>query len=260
MFIPLHDQKQLENVKLQYITLLLIAVNVIIWLTTSFNNEDVAAANALFYSYGFIPAVINDQVLLPAEYTVLPEAASYVSYSFFHANFMHLAGNMLFLWVFGDNVEDAMGHFRFIVFYILCAIAGALFHGFAFPDSESPLIGASGATAGIVAAYLILHPKVKVWILAFSRIPLRLSAMWVLGAWIALQFFNFFLLADSEVSWAAHIGGLIAGAILIFVFKRSDVKAWDKELEPKITTKTRENPPQAKPNETETPWGRPERK
>ncbi len=258
MFIPLHDQNKLENVKLQYVTLGLIAINIIIWLVTGINTSNVETANALYYSYGFIPAVLNDQVLLPAEYAVLPEQASYVSYSFFHANFMHLASNMLFLWVFGDNVEDAMGHFRFLIFYLLCAIAGALFHGFAFPKSESPLIGASGAAAGIVAAYVILHPKVKIWILAFGRIPLRLSAMWVIGAWIGFQFINFFALSDSDISWAAHIGGIIAGAILIFVFKRSDVKAWDKDLQAEPASKTHENPPKPVSQSKKSDWGRPD--
>jgi len=257
MFIPLHDQNKLENVKLQWVTLGLIALNIIIWLITGFNIDNVETANALYYSYGYIPAVINDQIDLPSEHVVIPELASYVTYAFLHANFMHLAGNMLFLWVFGDNVEDAMGHFRFLVFYLLCAIAGAVIHGFAFPESTNPLVGASGAAAGIVAAYLVLHPKVKIWILAFSRIPLRLSAFWVLGAWIAFQFFNFFALADSEVSWAAHIGGLIAGAILIFIFKRSGVKAWDRNLQPEKSVSTHENPSKS---HSENHWGRPEGK
>ena len=93
---------------------------------------------------------------------------------------------MLFLWVFGDNVEDALGHFRFLIFYLLCAMPGALLHGLVAPESEIPLIGASGAIAGVVAAYLILHPRVKIWILAFGRIPLRIPAYITLVLWILL--------------------------------------------------------------------------
>ena len=95
---------------------------------------------------------------------------------------------MLFLWVFGDNVEDAMGHFKFLVFYLLCGIAGGLAHAFMLPTSRLPLIGASGAVAGVIAAYLILHPRVRVWVLAFRFIPLRIAAAWVLGVWVVTQF------------------------------------------------------------------------
>jgi len=122
MFIPLHDANTLKYVKRQYVTLILIAVNVLIFLITATPQiSDVQQANAIFFSYGFVPAVINDIAALPAEYVVLPEVASYLTYAFLHANFMHIAGNMLFLWVFGDNVEDAMGHWKFLVFYLLCA-------------------------------------------------------------------------------------------------------------------------------------------
>ena len=92
---------------------------------------------------------------------------------------------MLFLWVFGDNIEDAMGHLRFIMFYLMCGIFAAVLHSWMNPTSELPLIGASGAVAGVIAAYLILHPKVKVWVLALWRIPIRITAAWALGIWIA---------------------------------------------------------------------------
>ncbi len=136
-----------------------------------------------------------------------------------------------FLWVFADNVEDATGHLRFVLFFALCAAAGAYVHMLTAPDSEQPLIGASGAASGVVAAYLILHPRVKLWVLAFGRIPLRLRAYWVLGAWILFQFGSFLALADDEVSWAAHAGGIVTGAILIPFLKRRDVVLFDRNAE-----------------------------
>jgi membrane associated rhomboid family serine protease len=137
---------------------------------------------------------------------------------------------MLFLWVFGDNVEDALGHFRFVVFYLLCAVAGALVHGMVAPDSTAPLIGASGAIAGVVTAYLILHPRVKIWILAFARIPLRVPAYLVLVLWISFQFSMLFLAEKDQISWAAHVGGIIAGAFLVVLMRRRDVPLFDREI------------------------------
>lgn len=262
MFIPLHDQNALHTIKLQFVTLALIAINIIIWLmTASLQTANALEANSMFYAFGFIPAVVRDVNELPADLVYIPETASYITYAFLHADFMHLAGNMLFLWVFGDNVEDAMGHFRFLIFYLVCAAAGAFAHGFFDPASQAPLIGASGAAAGIVGAYLILHPKVKVWVLAFGRIPLRLSALWVLGAWIGFQIFSFVTMPDSVVSWAAHIGGFAAGALLVFVFKRSDVALFDADLPEKTMAEIHDKAEaatsnRANPVESSHKWGR----
>ena len=255
MFIPLHDQNTLKHVQRQYVTLGLITVNVVIWLITATPRlAGGAEASAIYYSYGFVPAVFNDLRTLPVEFAAFPESARYLSYSFFHADFIHLAGNMLFIWVFGDNVEDALGHLRFLLFYGLCAAAGALAHGLAIPASEAPLIGSSGAAAGIVAAYLMLHPRIKVWVLAFGRIPLRLSAMWVLGAWIAFQIFSFVTNEGSEVSWSAHLGGIAAGALLVLIMRRKGVLLFDKELE----TTAAQTPASSKPK-LGRDWGRPDK-
>jgi membrane associated rhomboid family serine protease len=143
-----------------------------------------------------------------------------VTYMFLHGDIWHLLGNMAFLWVFGDNVEDAMGSLRFFVFYLLSGIAAAFAHTFANLGSDVPLIGASGATAGIIAAYLMLYPRVRVWVLAFARIPLRLAAWFVIGSWIVLQFvFIAMGTIDGTALWA-HVGGFAAGAALIPIFKR----------------------------------------
>jgi membrane associated rhomboid family serine protease len=137
---------------------------------------------------------------------------------------------MLFLWVFGDNVEHAMGRLRFVVFYLSCGIAGGFAHFLSMPDSNVPLLGASAAIAGIVAAYLILFPYAKVWVLFLMRIPLRLSAIWVLGSWIVFQIFNVIFMMEEETAWWAHIGGLIAGALLVVVLRRPHVPLFAKDV------------------------------
>ncbi|MEM7461152.1 MAG: rhomboid family intramembrane serine protease [Pseudomonadota bacterium] len=230
MFIPLHDANYLRHIRLQYVTIAIILVNCVIWVfygTSLFSGDEYY--RAAVYSYGFIPAVANGYQVLPAGFDVLPYFTHYVSYAFLHNDFWHLAGNMLFIWVFGDNVEDAMGHIRFIFFFLACAAAGALMHSVIHPESVTPLIGASGAAAGIITAYVMLHPSVKIWILALGRIPLRLSALWVIGAWIVFQIGNLIITGEDKVSWAAHVGGIIAGAALIPIMKRRNVPLFDRK-------------------------------
>ena len=129
---------------------------------------------------------------------------------FLHAGWLHLISNMLFLWVFADNVEDAFGYFAFVLFYLLCGIAGALAHVLMSPDSPAPLIGASGAVSGVIGAYALLYPKARVWILLFFRIPLRISAIWVLGGWFLLQIFSVLTAEQSPKSRSP--GGPISAA------------------------------------------------
>src|SRR5690606_11940438 len=205
----------------QYMTLGIIGLNILVWLTISLGGTDFAQGAAL--GLGYIPSVAYELAVLPPELELVPAPFTYVTYSFLHADLLHLGGNMLFLWVFGDNVEDALGHFRFLVFYLACAVAGAFAHGIIAPASEAPLIGASGAIAGIVAAYLMLHPRVKIWVLALGRIPLRLPASIVLVLWIAFQVFMMLVAGDDEISWAAHLGGIVAGAVLVLFMRRRGV-------------------------------------
>ncbi|EKF17783.1 rhomboid family intramembrane serine protease [Nitratireductor pacificus] len=254
MFIPLHDANSLRHIKRQYVTLALIALNVIMYLATVVAGEDLAFAAAL--GLGYIPSVSHDLAVLPPELDWVPEPFTYITYSFLHGDLLHLGGNMLFLWVFGDNVEDALGHFRYLVFYLACAVAGAYLHGFIEPASSSPLIGASGAIAGIVAAYLILHPRVKVWVLAFARIPLRIPAFVALAFWIGFQFLMLFVDTENQVSWAAHAGGILAGAVLVLILRRRDVPLLDRRLQTPEAVEL-EKPNMAKPMEGSQPrWGR----
>lgn len=202
---------------------MLIAVNVAVFSLV----QQRAGVQEVAVSLGLIPAVVNGYAILPAAAIWVPEDATYLSYAFLHGSALHLIGNMLFLWVFGDNIEDALGHVRYFIFYIACAVAAGLAHAVFFNVSESPLVGASGAVAGVVTAYLILHPKIKVWVLAFGKIPLRISAMWCLGAWIALQVFQLLFNSESQVSWISHVGGIVTGFILILCLKRRDIALFD---------------------------------
>ncbi|MHA7775694.1 rhomboid family intramembrane serine protease [Roseibium sp. M-1] len=230
MFLPLHDQNRLVRVPRPYVNLALIAANVLIFLFYQQAGTEKAVA-ASSYSFGLIPVVLFDIRDLAPALQMQPDWMSLVTYAFLHGGFMHLIGNMLFLWVFGDNVEDAMGHLRYLIFYLLCGIAGGLAYAMVDVDSAVPLIGASGAVSGVVAAYLVLHPRVKIWVLALGRIPLRLSAMWILGAWVLYQVYNAVTAPESEVAWIAHLGGLVAGAVLIVFLRHRDVPLFDRGTE-----------------------------
>lgn len=251
MFIPLHDANSLKHIRLQYVTLGIIAANIIIFILMAVSD----GSQATVYGLGYVPAVVNDVAELPPHVVLLPEGFTYVTYAFLHGDFFHLAGNMLFLWVFGDNVEDALGHFRFLLFYFACAAAGAAFHGMLAPGSEIPLVGASGAIAGIVAAYLILHPRVKVWVLAFGRIPLRIPAFIPLILWVGFQMLMLSIGDDSNISWATHVGGILCGAILIVILKRPEVPLFDRRIVTPAAVETAASEPTAGPK-TSTRWGR----
>jgi membrane associated rhomboid family serine protease len=231
MFVPLHDENVLKSIRFQYVTIGLIIANVVVFIF-----EVMGLSESVIASFAIIPAELVSTAGVfaptdaPDQSIAVPERFTLLSYMFFHGDVLHLAGNMLFLWVFGDNVEDAMGHFRFLVFYLLCGIFAGLAHSWMMPDSPNPLIGASGAVAGVIAAYLMLHPRVRVWVLAFQFIPLRLSAAVVLGVWILTQFIMILLPEVGPVAWYAHIGGLIAGAVLIVFMKRRDVPLFDRGL------------------------------
>ena len=151
----------------------------------------------------------------------IPEPFTLITYQFLHAGWMHVISNMLFLWVFADNIEDAFGHAAFLFFYLISGIAGALLHAVMEPSSPAPLIGASGAVSGVLAAYLLLYPRARIWILLFLRIPIRLPAVWVLGGWAVLQLISIAITTDEtiDVAWWAHIGGFSAGLIMTVLLR-----------------------------------------
>jgi membrane associated rhomboid family serine protease len=220
MFVPLHDDTPLKVIRFQFVTLSIIAGNVIIFLMTGAFQSDVNLASVAT-SFGVVPSDLT-HMSQNIPYSPIPEPLTFITYMFLHAGWLHLISNMLFLWVFADNVEDAFGYFAFALFYLLCGIAGALTHVVMSPDSFAPLIGASGAVSGVIGAYVLLYPKARVWILLFFRIPLRISAMWVLGGWFLLQLFSIYTAekgGEQEVAFWAHIGGFAAGLLITLILR-----------------------------------------
>lgn len=218
VFLPLKDDNPLRIIQFQYATLLIFAINVFVFIWQDSLPEIELVSVAM--SGGLVPSVFLNGAKLPPEFANLPTEVTLLTYMFLHGDWWHLAGNMLFLWVFADNVEDAMGFFRFILFYLLCGIIAGLAHAFANPGSDGPLIGASGAIGGVVGAYLMLYPRVKMWVLAFGRIPLKIPAYLMVGAWIVFQLFSVWMQDESNTAWWAHIGGFLAGVGLVFLLKR----------------------------------------
>ncbi len=225
MFIPVFDINERQNISLHYATIGLIAANVVVFLLQLLVLGDNAEAG-----FRLIPGVFTGEYLRPEAITVVPEWATLVTSAFLHADFWHLFGNMLFLWVFGDNVEDALGHIRFVVFYLLCAMAGGAAHILWDPDSVAPLLGASGGVAGIVSAYLVLHPRVRVWVLVLGKVPLRLPAFWIIGAWIVFQVAYALIEGDIAVAWWAHVGGIVAGVVLVLILRKPGTPILDRGL------------------------------
>jgi len=211
MVLPLYDIDPLEGQTTPIVTYGLIAVNIAIAVAMFSLPDD--SYKALLNVVGLVPAVETRE--LPRA-GLVPRDFALVTAMFVHANWLHLAGNMWFLWIFGDNVEDALGHLRFFAFYMLCGIAASAAFVFSAPDTTVPLVGASGAIAGVMAAYLMIRPCAKIEVLV-SVIPVALRAYWVIGLWIVLQAIS--VGSDDGVAYCAHIGGAIAGAVLIVVMR-----------------------------------------
>jgi membrane associated rhomboid family serine protease len=218
-FIPFYDDNPLHHIKRAWVTWSLIGANCLIYFFTA-DISDAVQASAM--KFGLIPAVFNDVAELPRDYQSIPDSLKLVTHAFLHGDFWHLLGNMIFLWVFADNVEDSLGHFRFFAFYILSAIGAGYIYVLASPASEAPVIGASGAIAGVVAAYLLLHTIAKVWDLDFSRIPLHVPAFGVLGFWILYQIYEVIVAEPGDIAWWTHIGGFITGTILVLLLRPRD--------------------------------------
>ena len=226
-FVPLNDDNPRIWIRYHFVTTAMIAgcVLAFLWQLGLGEREHEIA----FFRFGVIPAVLWGDAALPAEADVVPAFATLLTSMFLHGGWLHLIGNMLFLWVFGDNVEDAMGHRRFIVFYLLCGAVAGLAHALSVPGSTIPTVGASGAVAGVLGAYFVLHPRVGIWGLLFGIIPIRLPTAIVLGGWIGLEALNALTMRSdgAGIAWWAHVGGFAAGAVLIVFFKHAHVPLWD---------------------------------
>ena len=218
MFIPLHDDTPLKIIRFQWMTGALILLNALLFLLTHFDAGG-AAEQATLYFYGVVPIELVSN--LPTAIDPLPEPLTLISYQFLHAGWLHLIANMLFLWVFADNIEDAFGRISFLLFYVTCGIGAALFYAFLTPASDTPLIGASGAVGGILAAYMLLYPRARIWILLFMRLPVRIPAVYVLASWFALQIVMLLLATEDAamVAWWAHVGGFATGFVLTFFLR-----------------------------------------
>jgi membrane associated rhomboid family serine protease len=210
--IPFHDENPTKHFPL--LTLLLIGGNIFVFFW-EFSYPGQAAA--LFLNYGLVP-----YELIQSPIQTYPNVFSAM---FLHAGFMHLAGNMLYLWIFGNNIEDVLGKMRFILFYLVCGVIAAMCHVFMDAGSQIPMVGASGAISGILGAYLVLFPKARVKTLVFLGILItiiRIPASILLVLWLGLQIYsNLASGGGGGVAWMAHIGGFVAGMILILPFKAS---------------------------------------
>jgi len=226
--IPLHDDN--PTTIQPVITIALIVTNTVVFLWEV--SLGTAGMQRVAYSLGTIPAVLLQGQTLPPELALVPAPVTVITAMFLHGGWMHLIGNMLFLWIFGNNVEDAMGHVRFVIFYLAGGLGAALGQALMDPASTVPMIGASGAISGVLGAYLLLHPHARVLVLIplgiFSQL-VRLPAMWVLGFWFVFQILNSLFTAKGQggVAWFAHVGGFIFGLLLIPFFKYPNVPLYN---------------------------------
>jgi membrane associated rhomboid family serine protease len=228
MVMPLWDDSPLKLPKLPIVTWGLIGINTLVFILTAAAPDNM---QHVVMDFALTPANITGT---PINVTPIPPYLTLLTHQFLHANFLHLLGNMLFLWIFGDDVEEAMGSLRFLAFYLCCGIGAGLAFVASSPHSLQPLVGASGAIAGILAAYLMFKPCHKVlvfipwfilWI--FVRPVVRLDAFWVLGAWILTQFWSVSVQTQDGVAYMAHIGGLVAGALLFPLLRYRAVKLFE---------------------------------
>jgi membrane associated rhomboid family serine protease len=210
------------------VTWTLIAINVMVFL---YQLSLGPRASELFaYKYGAIPAVVVGTQSLPGSLAVIPPAGSLFTSMFLHGGWMHLIGNMWFLWVFGNNIEEAMGSLRFTLFYLLCGILASASHILSNTGSTLPSVGASGAIAGVLGAYAMLYPRARVWTLIFLFVFVRLMyipAGLVLGFWFVLQILNGSAAGGQSgggVAFWAHVGGFVAGIVLVGLFKKRTIR------------------------------------
>lgn len=226
MFLPLYDGIPVRNIKVAWVTYAILGVTLLLYAVLAFemmgmaSEEEKAAWQAwVAAAFGTIPAVLFGTAILPDGLPMAPEVVTLLTGQFIHFGILHVLGNMAFLWVFGDNVEDALGHWRFALFYVLCGVVGGFVYALGTPDSLRPLVGASGAVSGLIAAYLLLHPRARVWGLFFNRIPLHVPAVWAIGFWLVFQVVQIWFGGD-DVGWLAHVGGFFTGALLVVVMHR----------------------------------------
>jgi membrane associated rhomboid family serine protease len=217
--IPLRDHNPTLGRPVVTVALIVSCVLVFVWQVTLSGNGGQAAVLAL----GLTPAVLFGLAHLPPQLAIVPAPATVLTSMFLHGGLLPLGGNMLYLWIFGDNIEDRMGHGRFVVFYVLCGVAAALAQALPDMSSTTPMIGASGAVSGILGAYVLLYPRANVLValpLFIVFYTFHLPAVFVLGLWFLGQLASSLGqdAAEAGVAFRAHIGGFIAGIVLLRFF------------------------------------------
>lgn len=223
--IPYSDDDSRQR-RFHVVVLLLLLTNIAVFIYQLSLGPDGVAR--FVFSYGVTPFELT-------EYTDIPPTIDYPVWvtaftaMFMHGGLLHIASNMLYLWVFGDNIEDVMGHGRFLIFYLLCGLGAVAGQIAIDPGSQTPMVGASGAIAGVLGAYLVLFPRGRVNVVSFFLIIpllLRLPAVLVIGFWIAMQILSGYVSLGPNaegatgVAYFAHIGGFLAGIILVWLFKK----------------------------------------
>jgi membrane associated rhomboid family serine protease len=248
LILPLYDDSPVPRPPVATFALIAGCTAVFLWQ----QGLPSRAAVEAIYRFGMIPAVIFGQVELPAHLKVLPAPMTLITSMFLHGAWAHLLGNMLFLWLFGRGVESALGAARLLLFYLTCGIAAGLTQAFTNPGEEVPMIGASGAIAGVLGAYLVLHPRgnvtVLVWFFIFIRL-IAVPAVILLGLWFLLQLLSAVATDPNEpgVAFWAHVGGFLAGMALVLLFRRRGVRLWHPSRSSAFSvSRTRSGP-----------WGRP---
>jgi membrane associated rhomboid family serine protease len=225
------------------VTMLLIGANVAVWILIQGMGTDPALTRSVC-ELGLIPAEFLGRVLPGTTVSLSPEATCVLGVErhlyapltsmFLHGSWFHLIGNMWFLWLFGNNVEDSMGHARYLAFYLLCGVAAAATQTFMSPSSVVPMVGASGAISGVMGAYIVLYPRVRVHMLVFLFIFITrivVPAYLMLGYWFLIQLLGGSAAqGEGGVAFWAHVGGFVAGAALISVFKDRELVAKHRAL------------------------------
>jgi membrane associated rhomboid family serine protease len=220
MVMPLWDHDPFRWPKPPYVMWALIIINFAVFFIEAGGWPD--EMEQLDRLAGLIPAALTGQGAAGP----LPPLLTLFTSMFVHGNFMHVFGNMIFLFVFGDDIEEALGHWRFLGFYLACGIGAGLAFVASDPSSTTGLIGASGAVAGVIAAYLLFRPCAKVTCL-LGLIPLRLRSYWIIGGWAIWQFIDAASRTDDGIAYWAHVGGLITGAVLFVMMRPAGVRLFE---------------------------------
>ena len=213
--IPLRDENPTSTTP--FVNHALVAINVAVFAYQAFLLVDIGAeaSNAFVQKLAVTPSLL----LSPSAWSQMPIPAplTMLTSMFVHGGIMHLLGNLLYLWVFGDNIEDALGHLNYLIFYLACGTGAVVAQVMIEPGSTIPMVGASGAIAGVLGAYLVLHPQARVLTWVFIRI-MYVPAAALLGIWFAIQIYSAFAGGGGGVAWYAHIGGFLVGVLLVSTF------------------------------------------